>query len=120
VLITALAAGPLVHVAALALDVRFLNFGSGSLWNHFIYLVVSPSVAWFLATRHARARFSLYVFLTFEAYRGLKVASPTLIALAGLGLLYFQLPAVRGVYPRVDPRDVLARIRRLGAPWPRA
>jgi len=65
-------------------------------------------IAWLLFSRHGRARFSLYIFLTFAALRGLQQGAPVLTLLALLALAYFQLPAVRELYPRIDPRKVLS------------
>ena len=113
-----LAASPLFQAGAVLSGRGFLNFGGGSAWSHAVHFVIAPVVAYLLVTRHERARFSMYVFLTFEAYRGLKVSSPTLVVLALLGIAYVQLPSVLEAYPRVDARKVLSRFRGFGRPEP--
>ena len=62
---------------------------------------VAPVVAWLLWRRHARARFTAYVFLSVLTARGALIASWLLVvfALAVIGAL--QLPAARRVWPRL-------------------
>lgn len=102
---------PLAHVAALAAGVRVLNFGNRNWWDTFVYLVVAPIVGLLLIKRHERARFSAYVFLSTETVRGIKVHSWPLIAIAVGAILYFQLPAVRAAFPRIDAGQVRKRLR---------
>ncbi len=102
---------PLAHVVALAAGVRVLNFGNRNWWDTFVYLVVAPIVGVLLIKRHERARFSAYVFLSTETVRGIKVHSWPLIAIAVGAILYFQLPAVRAAYPRIDAGQVRKRLR---------
>jgi hypothetical protein len=102
---------PLAHLAALAAGVRVLNFGNRNWWDTFVYLVVAPIVGLLLIKRHERARFSAYVFLSTETVRGIKVHSWPLIAIAVGAILYFQLPAVRAAYPRIDAGQVRKRLR---------
>jgi hypothetical protein len=63
--------------------------------------VVAPAVAWLLWRRHARARFTAYVFLSVLAVRALVIASwpLALFALGAIGAL--QLPAARRAWPRL-------------------
>jgi hypothetical protein len=61
--------------------------------------------------RHERARFSVYVFLSCEILRAVRIGSPALGLLALGSILYLQLPAARRFHPSVDPRRVLERIR---------
>lgn len=102
---------PLAHLAALAAGTRVLNFGNHSWWDTFVYLVVAPIVGALLIKRHERARFSAYVFLSTETVRGFKVHSWPLIAIAVGAILYFQLPAVRAAFPRIDSGQVRQRLR---------
>ncbi len=102
---------PLAHLVALAAGTRVLNFGNHSWWDTFVYLVVAPIVGLLLIKRHERARFSAYVFLSTETVRGFRVHSWPLIAIAVGAILYFQLPAVRAAYPRIDPGQVRKRLR---------
>jgi hypothetical protein len=65
--------------------------------------------------RHERARFSVYVFLSCEILRAMRIHSSLLGLLAAAAILYLQLPAPRRFHPSVDPRKVMARLR-LGRP----
>ena len=107
----ALLVGPIVHLVALGLDRQWLNFGSRRAWDGFVYLLIAPLVGTLLLRRHERARFSLYVFLSCEIVRALRIRSVPLGLLALAAILYLQLPAARRFHPPVDPRRVLERIR---------
>jgi hypothetical protein len=61
--------------------------------------------------RHERARFSVYVFLSCEILRAIRIHSALLGLLAAVSILYLQLPAARRFHPAVDPRKVMARLR---------
>jgi hypothetical protein len=63
--------------------------------------------------RHERARFSVYVFLSCEILRAIRIHSGLLGLLAAGSILYLQLPAARRFHPSVDPRKVRARLLRL-------
>ena len=110
-LIACLAASPILQAVCVATQRGFLNFGGSSWWNFFIYWAIAPVVAALLALRHERARFSVYVFLSCEAYRGVKIHSLPLVALSALAIVYLQTPAARAAYPRIDPAAVRRRIR---------
>ncbi len=110
-LTAALLASPAIHLVALALGRRWLNFGSHRVWDGFVYLAIAPLVGFLLLRRHERARFSVYVFLSCEILRAARIHSPALGALAVGAILYLQLPGPRRVHPAVDPRRVLARLR---------
>ena len=112
----ALLAGPVVHLAALWLDRQWLNFGSRRAWDGFVYLLIAPLVGTLMLRRHERARFSVYVFLSCEILRALRVRSLSLGLLALAAILYLQLPAARRFHPSVDPRRVLERVRRRSRP----
>jgi hypothetical protein len=102
---------PAIHATALWLRTHWLNFGSHHPWDSFVYFVVAPVVGTLLLRRHERARFSVYVFLSCEILRAIRVQSPLLGFLAAGSILYLQLPAARRFHPPVDPRKVLARLR---------
>lgn len=102
---------PLIHFAALLLGGHWLNFGSQRAWDGFVYFLIAPIVGTLMLRRHERARFSVYVFLSCEILRALRIHSPALGALAFVAILYLQLPAARRVHPSIDPRRVLERIR---------
>ena len=102
---------PIVHLVALGIDQQWLNFGSRRAWDGFVYLLIAPLVGTLLLRRHERARFSVYVFLSCEIVRALRIRSVPLGLLALAAILYLQLPAARRVHPSVDPRRVLERIR---------
>lgn len=105
-----LLASPLIHLAALLLGRHWLNFGSQRPWDGFVYFLIAPVVGFLMLRRHERARFSVYVFLSCEILRAVRIHSHLLGFLAVGSILYLQLPAVRRVHPSVDPRRVLRRI----------
>lgn len=111
VLTLALLASPLLHVAALLMGARWLNFGSTRLWDGLVYLLIAPIVGTLMLRRHERARFSVYVFLSCEILRAVRIHSPALGVLAAGFIAYLQLPAARAFHPSIDPRQVIARLR---------
>ena len=111
ILTLALLASPLIHAVALLLHTRWLNFGSVRPWDGFVYFLIAPIVGVLMLRRHERARFSVYVFLSCEILRAVRIHSPMLGVLAAGFLVYLQLPASRRFHPSVDPRRVLARMR---------
>jgi len=111
ILTVALLLSPLAHLAALLLGQHWLNYGSQRAWDGFVYFLIAPIVGTLMLRRHERARFSVYVFLSCEILRAVRIHSPTLGALALLAILYLQLPGPRRYHPAVDPRRVLERIR---------
>lgn len=111
ILTLALLGSPAIHACALVLHTTWLNFGSLRPWDGFVYFLMAPIVGTLMLRRHERARFSVYVFLSCEILRAVRIHSP-LLGLFGVGfLLYLQLPASRRFHPSVDPRRVLARLR---------
>jgi len=111
VLTVALLASPLFHALALLLDAHWLNFGSHHPWDSFVYFIIAPIVGWLMLSRHERARFSVYVFLSCEIVSAIRIHSVVLGLLSAGSILYLQLPAARRFHPSVDPRKVMARIR---------
>ena len=110
-----LLASPAFHLLALFFDTRWLNYGSHQLWDAFVYFAIAPIVGALMLRRHERARFSVYVFLSCEILRAIRIHSWPLGLLAATSILYLQLPAARRFHPAVDPRKVMARLR-LGPP----
>jgi hypothetical protein len=110
-----LLSSPLLHFLALSFDRRWLNFGSRLPWDAFVYFVIAPVVGALMLRRHERARFSVYVFLSCEILRAMRIHSSLLGLLSAAAILYLQLPAARRFHPSVDPRKVMARLR-LGRP----
>ena len=106
---------PVIHLLALFFDTRWLNFGSRLPWDAFVYFVIAPVVGALMLRRHERARFSVYVFLSCEILRAMRIHSWALGLLAAIAIMYLQLPAARRFHPSVDPRKVMARLR-LGRP----
>ncbi len=106
----ALLAAPLLQAWCLLEGRPLLNFGSGAL-AHVSYFLFAPMSAVLLLRRHTRARSSLYIFTTFEIVRCLRSDHLVLVALGVALLIYVQLPSVRAVYPKIDARMVLARMR---------
>jgi hypothetical protein len=106
---------PAIHLLALFFNTRWLNFGSHLPWDAFVYFVIAPVVGALMLRRHERARFSVYVFLSCEILRAIRIHSWALGLLAAISILYLQLPAARRFHPSVDPRKVAARLR-LGRP----
>ena len=106
-----LLASPGIHLLALLFDTRWLNFGSHLPWDGFVYFLIAPVVGALMLRRHERARFSVYVFLSCEILRAMRIHSWPLGLLAAAAILYLQLPAPRRFHPSVDPRKVMARLR---------
>ena len=106
-----LVTSPVFHLLALLFDTRWLNFGSRQPWDAFVYFVIAPVVGALMLRRHERARFSVYVFLSCEILRAIRIHSWLLGLLAAVSILYLQLPAARRVHPAVDPRKVMTRLR---------
>ncbi|HEY3158146.1 MAG TPA: hypothetical protein VGJ78_04220 [Vicinamibacterales bacterium] len=102
---------PAFHLLALFFDTRWLNFGSRQPWDAFVYFAIAPVVGALMLRRHERARFSVYVFLSCEILRAIRIHSWPLGLLAATAILYLQLPAARRFHPSVDPRKVMARLR---------
>lgn len=107
----ALLCSPAVHLAALLAGERWLNFGSHHPWDWLVYFVIAPVVGLLMLARHERARFSVYVFLSCEILRAVRIHSMLLGLLAAGAILYLRLPSARRFHPSVDPRKVLARLR---------
>ena len=110
-----LLASPAIHLLALFFHTRWLNFGSRLPWDAFVYFVIAPVVGALMLRRHERARFSVYVFLSCEILRAVRIHSWLLGVLSAAAIAYLQLPAARRFHPSVDPRKVMARLR-LGRP----
>jgi hypothetical protein len=110
-----LLASPAIHLLALIFDTRWLNFGSRQPWDGFVYFLIAPVVGALMLRRHERARFSVYVFLSCEILRAIRIHSWPLGVLAAISILYLQFPSARRFHPSVDPRKVMARLR-LGRP----
>jgi hypothetical protein len=106
-----LLASPVIHLLALFFHTRWLNFGSRLPWDAFVYFVIAPVVGVLMLRRHERARFSVYVFLSCEILRAMRIHSWLLGLLSAAAILYLQLPAARRFHPSVDPRKVMARLR---------
>lgn len=111
VLTVMLLAAPGIHLIALLRGAHWLNFGSRHPWDGFVYFLIAPIVGLLMLVRHERARFSVYVFLTCEILRAVRIHSTALGVLAAGSILYLQLPAARRFHPLVDPRKVAARLR---------
>jgi len=111
ILTVALLASPAIHGVALLLHTRWLNYGSLRLWDGLVYFLIAPIVGTLMLKRHERARFSVYVFLSCEILRAVRIHSPALGLLAVGFLLDLQLPGARRFHPSVDPHKVLARMR---------
>jgi hypothetical protein len=106
-----LLASPAIHLLALFFHTRWLNFGSRLPWDAFVYFAIAPVVGALMLRRHERARFSVYVFLSCEILRAIRIHSWLLGLLSATAILYLQLPAARRFHPSVDPRKVMARLR---------
>ena len=102
---------PLIHILALSFNTHWLNFGSRHPWDAFVYFIIAPVVGALMLRRHERARFSVYVFLSCEILRAIRIHSWLLGLLSAGSILYLQSPAARRFHPSVDPRKVMARLR---------
>jgi hypothetical protein len=87
-LTVALLASPVFHLWALLVRRHWLNFGSHHPWDSFVYFVIAPLVGVLMLRRHERARFSVYVFLSCEILRAIRIHSGLLGLLAAGSLLY--------------------------------
>lgn len=105
-----LLASPVIHAGALVLHTHWLNFGSVRLWDAFVYFLIAPIVGVLMLRRHERARFSVYVLLSCEVLRAVRIHSLALGLISVGFLAYLQTPAARRFHPSVDPRRVLARL----------
>jgi hypothetical protein len=114
-LTVALLTSPAFHLLALFVGTRWLNFGSRQPWDAFVYFLIAPLVGTLMLRRHERARFSVYVFLSCEILRAIRIHSWVLGLLAAGSIVYLQSPAARRFHPAVDPRKVMARLR-IGRP----
>jgi hypothetical protein len=106
-----LLASPALHALALFFDRHWLNFGSHRAWDAFVYFIIAPVVGTLMLKRHERARFSVYVFMSCEILRAIRIHSWPLGLLAVGSILYLQSPATRRFHPSIDPRKVMARLR---------
>lgn len=106
-----LLASPVFHAVALFFHTHWLNFGSQQAWDAFVYFIIAPVVGALMLGRHERARFSVYVFLSCEILRAIRIHSWLLGFLAAGSILYLQFPAARRFHPAVDPQRVMARLR---------
>jgi hypothetical protein len=111
VLTVALLASPALHLLALLFERHWLNFGSHHPWDGFVYFIIAPVVGALMLRRHERARFSVYVFLSCEILRAMRIHSWLLGLLAASSILYLQSASARRFHPSVDPRKVMARLR---------
>ena len=102
---------PAFHALALLFDRHWLNFGSRQPWDAFVYFIMAPVVGALMLRRHERARFSVYVFLSCEILRAIRIHSWLLGLLSAGSILYLQLPTARRFHSPVDPRKVMARLR---------
>ena len=102
---------PVLHGLALYFDTRLLNFGSPRPWDAFVYFIIAPVVGALMLRRHERARFSVYVFMSCEILRAIRIHSWPLGLLAVGAIVYLQFPAARLYHPSIDPRKVMARLR---------
>jgi hypothetical protein len=102
---------PALHALALFFDTHWLNFGSHRAWDAFVYFIIAPVVGTLMLRRHERARFSVYVFMSCEILRAIRIHSWPLGLLAVGSILYLQSPATRRFHPSIDPRKVMARLR---------
>jgi hypothetical protein len=110
ILTIGLLASPMIHGGALLLHAQWLNFGSLRPWDAFVYFFIAPIVGALMLRQHERARFSVYVFLSCEILRAVRIHSSALGLIAVGFLIYLQTPAARRFHPSVDPRRVLARM----------
>jgi hypothetical protein len=107
----ALLTSPALHALALFFNTNWLNFGSHRAWDAFVYFIIAPVVGALMLRRHERARFSVYVFMSCEILRAIRIHSWPLGLLAVGSILYLQVPAARVFHPSIDPRRVMARLR---------
>lgn len=103
--------GPALLVLAHLRGEPLLNYGPLDWRSIAIYGVASPLVGILFWRRHPRARFAIYIFLTMELVRSIVRGGAVGVAVAVAVVLYMQTPPMRRLYPRIDPRAVMARLR---------
>ncbi|MFQ5873031.1 MAG: hypothetical protein ACE5JL_04430, partial [Dehalococcoidia bacterium] len=92
-----------------------LNYGP-PLWSSFLaYAVGAPYVGYLLWRRNPRARLAVYVFLTFDILRSVRLAHWLPIAIDLAIILYLQTPAMRRLYP-----SMWSRRKAMWRPWVRS
>ena len=91
-----LLASPVFHLLALLFDTHWLNFGSHQPWDAFVYFVIAPVVGALMLRRHERARFSVYVFLSCEILRAIRIHSWPLGLLAAGSIRTCSFPRRAG------------------------
>lgn len=107
-----LLSAPAVEVYCLATGSVILNFGSRGLRGLYIYGIAAPLVGFLLLKGHDRARFSLYVFLSIDALRAIRIFSPAALILDLSLIGYMQTPRMRNVYPKLEREKVIMRMKR--------
>ncbi|MBI3988144.1 MAG: hypothetical protein HY347_00860 [candidate division NC10 bacterium] len=103
---------PLLQLFAYLAHVRFLNFGAPPWRNFVIYGLAAPVVGFLLLSRHERARFATYIYLSLEILRSVRGRHADLFFLSTGILLYLQIGEARRLYPPLKRREVLERLRR--------
>src|ERR1700693_2273382 len=80
-----------------------LNYGHG--WVSIIaYGIASPGAAYLLSRRRPRARSAVYILLTFDVVRSVRLGHWLPLAIALAILLYLQTAAMRKLYPSMFHR----------------
>lgn len=96
-------------VAALTLALAGYAWLALAVAHWWISGVAAPLVAALLVVRHARARFSAYVFFSVVAMRGLMTAHWMPVAFAAAAILLLQSPPALRAWPRVASPVRMAR-----------
>jgi hypothetical protein len=92
-------AGRAIAAALVAALVVYTAVALAARW--WVSGLAAPIVAFLLATRHARARFSAYVFLSAVAFRGVFGRSPLVLGFAVAAIVVLQTRAARRAWPRL-------------------
>jgi hypothetical protein len=92
-------AGRAIAVGLVATLVVYAGLALAARW--WISGLAAPVVAYLLATRHPRARFSAYVFLSVVALRGVLGRSPLAFGVAVAAIIVLQTSAARQAWPRL-------------------
>ncbi len=102
---------PIVEIYCLTTGSAVLNFGSRGWRGIYIYGIVAPLVGYLLWTGHGRARFSLYVFLTIDAFRAIRIFSPEALVLNIFIIGYMQTTKMKDIYPKINKEKVIIRMK---------
>jgi hypothetical protein len=100
-------------LASVALGHPFLNYQPPYWRTLLIYGCGAPYLGYLCWRQAPRARFAVYVFLSVDLVRASRGGHWGSLLITLACLIAMQLPMCRAAYPRIHPRDVGLRLRRM-------